>query len=220
MRGVRSLTDYERYEMGRLLVWSGAPDVEKIARLNEAWRAALERDGQKARDMVEADANAGDANAQYIMGLVTVTSSGLPQRFTDAEPWLQKAADQNQPMAMEFLADNGLHGRGAHPLDKTVALDLLRRAEQLGYSDAGNELCTAYIEGNGVNADPAEAASHCRRRAELGNGSSPGAELTVMETFKFLLTNWMPRDVIADLIFEHPELVQSLGFPVIRPGLN
>src|SRR5436305_14835689 len=59
VRGVRSLTDYERYEMGRLLVWSGAPDVEKIARLNEAWRAALERDGQKARDMVEADANAG-----------------------------------------------------------------------------------------------------------------------------------------------------------------
>jgi hypothetical protein len=30
----------------------------------------------------------------------------------------------------------------------------------------------------------------------------------------------MPRDVTADLIFEHPEMVKSLGYPVTKPGLN
>jgi hypothetical protein len=41
-----------------------------------------------------------------------------------------------------------------------------------------------------------------------------------MEAFQFLLTNWMPRDVFADVIFEHPDIVKHLGFPVTKPGLN
>ena len=56
--------------------------------------------------------------------------------------------------------------------------------------------------------------------ADLDNPATPGAELTVMEAFQFLLTNWMPRDVFADVIFEHPDIVKSLGFPVTKPGLN
>lgn len=47
-----------------------------------------------------------------------------------------------------------------------------------------------------------------------------GAELTVMEAFQFFLTNWMPRDVFAGLIFEHPAIVKTLGYPVTKPGLN
>ena len=56
--------------------------------------------------------------------------------------------------------------------------------------------------------------------ADYGNAGSPGAELTVMEAFQFLLTNWMPRDVIADLTFDHPELVKPFDLPPGGPGLN
>jgi hypothetical protein len=57
--------------------------------------------------------------------------------------------------------------------------------------------------------------------AELENPDTPGAALTVKEAFQFLLHNWMPRDVIADLIFEHPDMVRSLNFlPDTTPGLN
>ena len=56
--------------------------------------------------------------------------------------------------------------------------------------------------------------------ADLDDPNTPGAELSVMEAFQFLLTNWMPRDVFADVIFEHPDIVKSLGFPVTKPGLN
>lgn len=42
----------------------------------------------------------------------------------------------------------------------------------------------------------------------------------MMEAFQFLLTNWMPRDVIADLIFEHPDLLKAFGSPLSRLGLN
>jgi hypothetical protein len=44
--------------------------------------------------------------------------------------------------------------------------------------------------------------------------------LTVMETFHFLMSNWMPRDVIADVAFERPDLLKSLDLPPGSPGLN
>jgi hypothetical protein len=47
-----------------------------------------------------------------------------------------------------------------------------------------------------------------------------GAALTVMETFQFLISNWMPRDVIADLIFERPDMMKSPDLPPGTPGLN
>ena len=41
-----------------------------------------------------------------------------------------------------------------------------------------------------------------------------------METFQFLISNWMPRDVIADLIFENPDMVKSLDLGPHSPGVN
>jgi len=54
----------------------------------------------------------------------------------------------------------------------------------------------------------------------FGQRKTPGAELTVMETFQFLMSNWMPRDVMADLAFERPDLLKSLDLPPSKPGLN
>jgi hypothetical protein len=54
----------------------------------------------------------------------------------------------------------------------------------------------------------------------FGNARTPAGPLTVMEAFQFLLSNWMPRDVMADLIFEHPDLVKPFEFPPGGPGRN
>jgi hypothetical protein len=56
--------------------------------------------------------------------------------------------------------------------------------------------------------------------SDFDNPSTPAAQLSVMEAFQFLLTNWMPRDVLADVIFEHPDLVKAIGLPPTSPGLN
>ena len=57
-------------------------------------------------------------------------------------------------------------------------------------------------------------------QGEFGQPNTPGAVLTVMEAFQFLMTNWMPRDVIADLFFECPDMLKSLELPPGAPGLN
>ena len=56
--------------------------------------------------------------------------------------------------------------------------------------------------------------------SDLDNPSTPGVELTVMETFQFLFTNWLPREVTADLICDHRDLLKPFGFPITTPGLN
>ena len=55
---------------------------------------------------------------------------------------------------------------------------------------------------------------------QFGKPNTPAVKLTVMESFQFLMSNWMPRDVIADLVFERPDLVRSLKLPPGAPGLN
>lgn len=54
----------------------------------------------------------------------------------------------------------------------------------------------------------------------FGKPNTPGVALTVMETFHFLMNNWMPRDVLADLAFERPDMLKSLDLPPGAPGLN
>ncbi len=56
--------------------------------------------------------------------------------------------------------------------------------------------------------------------SQFGNISTPAAQLTVMEAFQFLFTNWMPRDVTADLAFERPDLVKPFELPPDGPLLN
>jgi hypothetical protein len=55
---------------------------------------------------------------------------------------------------------------------------------------------------------------------KFGKPNTPGVKLTVMETFHFLMTNWMPRDVMIDLALERPDMLKSLDLPPGSPGLN
>lgn len=55
---------------------------------------------------------------------------------------------------------------------------------------------------------------------DFGKPHTPGAVLSVMETFQFLMSNWMPRDVIADLLFERPDMAKALDLGPGSPGLN
>jgi hypothetical protein len=57
-------------------------------------------------------------------------------------------------------------------------------------------------------------------KGQFSKPNTPSVALTVMETFHFLMSNWMPRDVIADVAFERPDLLKSLDLPPGSPGLN
>lgn len=48
----------------------------------------------------------------------------------------------------------------------------------------------------------------------------PGVALTVMETFQFLMTNWMPPSVLADVTAQIPSALRNLETGTPPPGLN
>jgi len=58
--------------------------------------------------------------------------------------------------------------------------------------------------------------------SDFGNPTAPSVELTEMEAFQFLFTNWMPHEVITDMICDHPDIVKPLVgrylsyFPISR----
>ena len=47
--------------------------------------------------------------------------------------------------------------------------------------------------------------------------NTPGVTLTVMETTHFLMSNWMPPDVLADMAFERPDMLKSFDLPPRHP---
>ena len=55
---------------------------------------------------------------------------------------------------------------------------------------------------------------------KFGDPKTPGVALTLSETFHFLMTNWMPRDVVADIAFECPDMLRNIELPPGKPGLN
>jgi len=57
-------------------------------------------------------------------------------------------------------------------------------------------------------------------KGEFAKPNTPGVALSVMESFHFLMSNWMPRGVLADVAFERPDMLKSLELPPGAPGLN
>lgn len=87
-----------------------------------------------------AAADAGDTNAQFLVGSAYLAgSNGLPQNLQKAGTYLLKAAEQNHAFASFLVA--GLYAEGSGlPQDLTKARLWAVKAKQLGYSDADQML--------------------------------------------------------------------------------
>jgi TPR repeat protein len=170
-RGLRELAEYERYELARL-PWAGIPDADRLKKLRQAWTAMTVHDDETARDMVEKDAAAGDANARFLMAGVLLDALGRNEHFDEAMDLLKKAADQGQPAAAFWLGrirDQGLYGT---PADQAEAIYWYRMADALGHPEADSQLCWLYGQGIGVPRDVQQALIYCQRGAERGSGWS------------------------------------------------
>jgi TPR repeat protein len=167
-RGLVDLTEGQRDTLAHL-PWWGDPEPERLTQLREAWKAMTVHDADTARAMVEKDAAAGDANAQYLMAGILLDALGANEHYAEAEALLLKAANQGQPTAAYWLGrirDTGLYAR---PIDKVEALYWYRMADALGHPEAPAQLCWLYGQGLGVPRDASQALVYCQRAAERGS---------------------------------------------------
>jgi uncharacterized protein len=167
-RGLVELTEYQRFQLAHL-PWAGDPDPARLARLRDAWKAMTVHDDETARQMVEKDADSGDANAEYLLAEVLLDALGPNEHYAEAEALLKKASDQGQPTAAYWLGrirDAGMFGQ---PVDKAEALYWYRMADALGHPEAAAQICWIYDQGTSVQRDVKQALIYCQRAAERGS---------------------------------------------------
>jgi hypothetical protein len=114
-------------------------------------------------------ANAGDAIAQFNLGMMYDAGQGVAQDYAEAARWYRKAADQEYATAQVNLGNLYSHGQGV-PQDYTEAARWYRRAAEHGNADAQYELGMVYANGQSVKRDYIEAYMWLNLASSRTNG--------------------------------------------------
>ncbi len=110
----------------------------------------------------------GDAEAQFILGLLHSEGRNVPVDLKQAAYWYQKAAGQGHTGAQYNLAHLLLNGQGV-PKDPAQALYWWHRAARSGHILAQHNLGYAYYKGIGVRQDHDEARRWFMEAANAGD---------------------------------------------------
>lgn len=101
-------------------------------------------------------AEAGDAEAQFYLGVLHQHGLGVAKDDLEASRWYRRAAEQDHREAAKRLAL--INFAGDHMwTSKQQAVQWFRRAAELGDAESQGFLGVMYREGWGVAADPVEA---------------------------------------------------------------
>ena len=111
--------------------------------------------GAQAAETCRAAADAGDADAQRILGMLYATGSGVRMNLVESAAWTRKAAEQGRPDAQYDLGHKYEKGEGV-PKDKAQACAWKERAAEQGYPDA---LSSAAMEATMASVD---GGDHCQ----------------------------------------------------------
>jgi uncharacterized protein len=113
-------------------------------------------------------ADQGNAFAQFTIGQLAESGSGMPKNPREAARWYKLAADAGQTDAMTNLGFMYEQGRGV-PQDYVEAVRLYKVAAEAGNPVAQTNLGTSYVEGKIVKQDDAQAAAWFRKAAAQGD---------------------------------------------------
>jgi TPR repeat protein len=115
-------------------------------------------------------ANAGDASAQFNLGLLYFKGEGVPKDDTQAAIWYRKAAEQGNANAQHNLGGLYLMGQGV-PKDDTQTVRWYMKAAEQGFAlepFVQYYLGLLYFNGHGVPQDDTQAVQWHRKAAEQG----------------------------------------------------
>ena len=154
----------KRLLLGLLLLWP----VAVLAGLQES-PEARERGGV-AKTMREwrSLAEAGDANAQYNLGVIYDFGKGVPEDDAESAKWFRLAAEQGDAMAQFNLGLMYANGEGVLK-DDAEAVKWYRLAAEQGDARAQVHLGLMYARGKGVPEDNVQTYAWWNLAAVQGN---------------------------------------------------
>lgn len=149
------------------VVFAAALSTPALADFEAGWRAYQQGDFGTALTVWRPLAEAGDARAQFNLGIMFDQGRGVARDRENAILWWRKASEQGMARAMHNLANIYLSGEGAAP-DYEEALKWLRLAAEKGLARSQYTLGKMYSYGLGVASDEAQALTWYRKAAEHG----------------------------------------------------
>ena len=99
-------------------------------------------------------AEAGEAEAQYILGMLYLNGNGVPADLTAAADWIEKAAHNDHAASQFQLGVMYSTGQGV-PKDLPQAIAWYELAAQLGHPPAQYNLAVMLAKGQGCEPDRA-----------------------------------------------------------------
>jgi TPR repeat protein len=139
--------------------------------------AAASQPAQSTRDEIEAfkamrrRAEAGEAEAQFQLGVMYAYGRGTTRDETEAASWLRKAASQNHVTAQTRFGLMLARGAGVKK-DEAEAADWLRKAADRNDAIAQFNLGLMHAHGLGISKDRDAAVSWYRRAAAQGHAGA------------------------------------------------
>lgn len=113
-------------------------------------------------------AQAGDAKAQYELGVAYANGKGTDTNYVEAVKWFLQAADQGNAPAQRDLGLQYQFGRGVDK-DYVQAVTWYRKAADQGYARAQVNLGLMYENGWSVDKNLVEARNWFQKAANQGN---------------------------------------------------
>lgn len=113
-------------------------------------------------------AEAGEASAQYHLGVMYHNGEGVPYDAAKAVEWHQKAAAQGNMDAQFNLGVMYLNGEGVHK-DAVMAVEWLQKAAAQENTNAQFRLGVMYHNGEGVPKDATKAVDWYQKAAARGD---------------------------------------------------
>lgn len=123
---------------------------------------------QNTLPIYQEKANAGDIEAQLMLGQIYAMGDIVPADMKQSFSWYMKAAQQNNAEGQCKIAEMYLFGQGVER-DLSRAEKWVKLAAQQGYSEAEYLLGFMYSQGNGVPEDWQKATLWLCRAAKQNN---------------------------------------------------
>jgi uncharacterized protein len=150
------MTAFQRLTVLFLMVAGSFAAPAVAGPIEDGMVAYQEKDYLKAIQLWRPLAQAGDAEAQYRLGVMYAEGRGVAANDAEAALWFERAAGQGEPMAQYNLGASYAEGTGVRK-DMAVAAKWFRRAADQGVALAQLNLGLLYANGAGVPQDNVEA---------------------------------------------------------------
>lgn len=151
-----------------LQIFLFAPDADASEESQAGEAAYASGDYGRAHEILDPLADSGDADAQYVLGLMYATGHGVRQSFYEAGRMYRKAGEQGHVGAQVNLGSLLENCRGTGSCKREDAAAWYRRAADQGDAIAQYNLGVMYGIGRGVVKNEWDAKTLFRRSAEQG----------------------------------------------------